>query len=144
MDREKIIDLFTTLLKDHKALLHNTHEIKRVLLEGYYENSLEENIKERRLLIDKIDSLVKYYHSIKECPDFTDNCKWKLQKSELLQQIQQLSNATAFLNDEIISLINQRIKNVTFDLEKIQEGKHLVSNLKKHVNNTPSLVDVCG
>lgn len=144
MDIEKIIDIFAALLEDHKTLLHYTCEIKRVLSEDYEENILEEYIKKRGLLLDKIISSAKYHNSIKECRNFADNSKRKTQANGLLQQIQQLIDTTVINDEEITSMIKQRINDITFNLEKIQEGKYLVSNLKNHVSNTPSFIDICG
>jgi len=144
MDIKKIIDILTALLEDHKTLLRYSYEIKRALSEDYDENILEENMKERGLLIDKIASSTKYHNSIKECRNFADNSEWKTQVNELLQQIQQSLNETVIHNEEIAPLIKQRINDITFDLEKIQEGKHLVNNLRKHASNTSSFIDICG
>lgn len=141
---KKIISILTALLEEHKTLLHYTCEIKRALSEGYDENILEDNMKERGVLIDKIASSSKYHNFIKECRIFADNSEWKTQAKDLLQQIQQLLDTTVIHNEEITSLIKQRISNITFNLEKIQEGKHLVSDLRKHASNTSSFIDICG
>ncbi len=144
MDTEKIINILTELLEDYKTLFNYTREIKRTLSENYNENILEKNIIKRGLLINKITSTAKYYNTIKGCSNFADNIKWKARANEVLQEIQQLLDNTILLDNGIASIIKQRIRDVTFDLEKIQEGKHFVDSLKKHFNVTPSFIDICG
>lgn len=143
-DIEKTINILATQLEYHKALLRNTCEMKTMLSENCVGDLFEEKVKERGLLINNISSSKKYFDSVKECLSFADNIKWKPQANDLLQQIQQSLDATVSVNAEIVILIKQCIKEITFNLEKIQDGKHLLSDLGKHISNTPSFVDVCG
>lgn len=144
MDTEKITNILAGLLEDYKTLFNYTGEIKRVLSEVYDENILEENIIKRGLLINKITSTVQHYNSIKGRSNFADNIKWKSQANEMFQEIQQLLDNTIFLDSGITSMIKQHIRDVTFDLEKIQEGKYFVDSVKRHINVTPAYIDICG
>lgn len=144
MNIEKIIHILTILLEDHKTLLCFSHEIKSALLENSEENILREKMKERGLMIDKITSSIKYYHSINTYHDFADNSNCEIQINELSHQIQKLLDNAILLDKEIVSLIRQRVEVITSNIEINQEGKHFVSNLKKDLCNTPSFVDICG
>ena len=62
----------------------------------------------------------------------------------LLHQIHQLLNSTIIHDAENTSLIKDHIKDITCNLEKIQEGKHLINNEKKCVEMLPSLIDISG
>ena len=143
-DGEKIIEILTTQLKYHQELLRDTSKFKELLTENSNEDLLDKAIRERGLLIDKIASSNKYYYSIKESCRFADNSNWKTSMDELLQNIRQLWNSTVIINADNIALIRDHIKEITSNLEKIQEGKHLVNNEKKCIEILPSLVDVCG
>lgn len=138
-----IQDLFISQLEDYNLLLHYTCELKKMLAEGCDEDSLWEKIKGRGLLIEKLTVSKKHFDSLKEYPDIADN-EQKLQINGLLQKIRQLLDATVSLDTENVALMKHRIKEITLNLEKIKEGKCFMSNLKKHNNNTPSFVDVCG
>ncbi|GAN35059.1 MAG: hypothetical protein DYG83_13630 [Candidatus Brocadia sp. AMX2] len=139
-----IIKVLATHLEDYHLLFRYTHELKTMLTKGCAEDFLENIIKERGLLIDKLVASKKYFDSLKEFPDIVDNSEWKLQTNELLQKIRQLLDATVSLDAENVFLMKQCIKDITLNLEKIKEGKYFISNLGKHINNTPFFVDVCG
>jgi hypothetical protein len=111
---------------------------------NYEENVLGKKMKERGLLIDKIASSAKYYHSIKTYHNFADTSNCKTQINELIHRIQKLLDSTVLLDKEIISLIRQRVEDITLNIEKNQEGKHFVSTLKKELCDTPTFVDICG
>lgn len=144
MDIEKTLNILTILLEDHTTLLYFSQEIKNALSGNCEENILEKKLKERGLLIDKIASSIKYYHSIKTYHIFADTSDCKTQINELIHRIQKLLDNTVLLDKEIISLIKQRVKDIKFNLEKNQVGKHFVSNLKINLGNRPSFVDICG
>ncbi len=144
MDIEKIINILAILLEDHTTLLYYSHEIKSALSMNYEENILGKKMKERGLLIDKIASSIKYYHSIKTYYNFADTNNCKTQINKLIHRIQKLLDSTVLLDKEIISLIRQRVEDITLNIEKNQEGKHFVNTLKKELCDTPSFVDICG
>ncbi|HQU31122.1 MAG: hypothetical protein HRU72_05045 [Planctomycetia bacterium] len=144
MDKRKIIDILSSLAAEYKILLNNTMEIKKVLLGDLNEDILKEAFNTRGLLIKKMNSSIKYYNSIKEFVGPTDSTGWDTEINEPLQKIKKKLNAIVVLNEDIVSLIKQRINEITSSLVKIQEGKHFVGTIKKHYNNTPSLVDLCG
>ena len=140
---EKVIEILTLQLKYYKELFVHTSEIKEILIKNCNEDILSKRMEERGLLIDKIISSKKYYDSIKECADSADN-KGKACTDKLLQEIQQILNSVVMLDTDNIALIKNYIKDITFNLEKIQDSKHFVNDLKKHMSNSPVFVDVCG
>ncbi|TVM00010.1 MAG: hypothetical protein CV087_15935 [Candidatus Brocadia sp. WS118] len=118
-------------------------EIKKALLGDFSENILEDSFKKRGLLLEKMNSSIKNFDSIKEFCNCTDNTGWN-STNETLQQIKQELNATIVLNEEITSLIKQQINDIISYLEKMQEGRHFINTLKKHLSPTPSLIDIFG
>lgn len=138
-----IQELLFSQLEDYNLLLHCTCELKEMLTQGCDEDALWEKIKGRELLIEKLTVSKIHFDSFKEYHDIAGN-ESKFQIKGLLQIIRQLLVATVSLDTENVALMKHRIKDITFNLEKIKEGKCFVSNLKKHNNNTPSFVDVCG
>ena len=140
---EKVIETLTLQLKYYKELFVHTSVLKEMLIKDCNEDILSKKMEERGLLIDKIISSKKYYDSIKECADSADN-KVKACTDKLLQEIQQILNSIVIFDAENIALINNYIKDITFNLRKIQESKHFVNALKKNMSNSPVLVDVCG
>lgn len=142
----EIIDTLILYLEGHKTLYQYTAELKKILTEDDCdEELLEEKIKERGMLLDKLISSKKYLDSVKINLDSSDNNIRKLQIEELSQQIRQLLDTTISLDEENVSFMKQRIKDITLSLEKIQEGKYLVNNLKKHTASTSvSLIDISG
>ncbi len=140
---EKAIEILTIQLKYYKELFVHTGALKDMLVKDCNEDILSKKMEERGLLIDKIISSKKYYDSIKECADSADN-KVKACTDKLLQEIQQILNSIVISDAENIALIKNYIKDITFNLEKIQESKHLVNDLKKRMSNSPVFVDVCG
>ena len=140
---EKVIEILTLQLKYYKELFVHTSEIKEILIKNCNEDILSKRMEERGLLIDKIISSNKYYDSIKECADAADN-KGKACTDKLLQEIQEILNSVVVFDRENIALIKNYIKDITFNLEKIQESKHFVNDLKKHMSNSQVFVDVCG
>ena len=141
---DEIIEILTTQLKYHQELLRYTCKIKETLTENCNADLLDKTMNERGLLIDKLISSKKYYDSIKESSSFADNSIWKTSVDVLLHQIQQLLNSTIIHDAENTSLIKDHIKDITYNLEKIQEGKHLLNNEKSVFEFLPSLVDICG
>lgn len=144
MDKKKIIDMLSILTLDSKALFNHTLEIKKALSGNVSENILEDTFKKRGLLLEKMNSSIKKFDSIKEFCDFTDNNGWNSEANETLLQIKQELNAIVVLNEEITSLIKQQISDTMSCLEKIQEGRHFISTLKEHLSPTASLVDIFG
>lgn len=142
-DIEKIINNLLTQLEDYRTLFHSTCELKKMLVEKSNDDLLEKGITERKFLLDKIMATKEYCHSVKEFLNLTDNTE-RVQITELIQQIQQQLTVIVSLNDEILSLMKQRIEEISKNLAKIQEGKQLVNNLSKHITSTPSLIDICG
>lgn len=140
---ENLIEILTTHLKYHEELLNYTCKLKEMLTENCDSDRMDRIIYERGLLIDRITSSKKYYDSIKESVNFTDNI-WKSNTETLLQQIRQLLNTTVTIDAENISLAKDYTKDITLNLEKIQENRHFINDLKKHHSNTPLFVDVCG
>lgn len=141
----EIIDTLLFYLEDHKMLLQYTKELNTILTDGCSEELIEEKIKKRGMLLDKLIVSKKYLDSVKKNLDSSDNTVWKLQIEELSQQIRQLLDTTISLDAESVSLMKQCIKDITLNLEKIQEGKHLVNNLKKYTAGTSaSLIDISG
>lgn len=141
---DEIIEILTTQLKYHQELHRYTCKLKEMLLENCNADLLEKTMHERGLLIDKLISSNKYYDSIKESSSFADNSIWKASVDVLLHQIHQLLNSTIIHDAENTCLIRDHIKDITYNLEKIQEGKHLINNEKKCVEMLPSLIDICG
>lgn len=140
---EKVIEILTLQLKYYKELFVHTGVLKEMLMKNCNEDVLSRKMEERGLLIDKIISSKKYYDSIKECANYADN-RVNACTDKLLQEIQQILNSVVIFDTENIALIKNYIKDITFNLEKIQESKHLVNDLKKDMNNSPVFVDVCG
>ena len=141
---EKVIEILTIQLKYYKELFVHTSELKEMLMKNCNEDILSKKMEERGLLIDKLISSKKYYDSIKESSSFADNSIWKTSVDVLLHQIHQLLNSTIIHDAENTCLIRDHIKDITYNLEKIQEGKHLLNNERKCFEFLPSLVDICG
>ena len=141
---DEIIEILTTQLKYHQALLRHTCKIKEALTENCNTDILDTTMNERGLLINKLISSKKYYDSIKESSKFADNSTWKARADVLLHQIHELLNSTIIHDAENSCLMKDHINNITDNLEKIQEGKHLINNERKRVEILPSLVDICG
>ncbi len=140
---EKVIEILTIQLKYYKELFVHTSVLKEMLMKNCNEDILSKKMEERGLLIDKIISSKKYYDSIKEYTNYADN-RVKACTDKLLQEIQQILNSVVIFDTENIALIKNYIKDITLNLEKIQESKHLVNDLKKDMSNSPVFVDVCG
>lgn len=143
-NRSKIIEILTAQLEYHQELHRYTCKLRETLTENCNADVLEKTMHERGLLIDKLISSKKYYDSIKESSSFADNSIWKTSVDVLLHQINKLLNATIIHDAENTSLIKDHIKDITCNLEKIQEGKHLINNEKKCVEMLPSLIDISG
>lgn len=141
---DEIIEILTTQLKYHQELHRYTCKIKETLTENCNTDLLDKTMNERGLLIDKLISSKKYYDSIKESGRFADNSTWKASVDVLLHQIHELLNSTIIHDAENTCLIKDHIKDITDNLEKIQEGKHLLNNERKCVEILPSLIDICG
>lgn len=140
----KTIGILSTLALDYRLLLNHTMEIKKALSNDLSEDILETTFEKRGLLLEKLNSLIKYYDPINKFCNLTDSTRWDSETNELLQQVKQELNAIAILNEEIVSLIKQRINDITSYLMKIQEGKHYVNTIKMHYSSTPSFVNICG
>lgn len=140
---EKVIEILTLQLQLHKELHGRTRELKEMLTGNCNEDLLCNKYEQRGLLINKIASLKKDYDSAKECVNSADN-RGKANTDKLLQEIQQMLNSIVILDTENIALLNNCIKDITYNLEKIQESKHFVNDLKKHMSNPPVFVDACG
>ncbi len=136
--------MLSILALDNKALFNHTLEIKKALSNNINENILEDTFKKRGLLLEKMNSSIMKFDSIKEFFDFTDNNGWNSETNETWVQIKQELNAIVVLNEEITSLIKQQISDIMSCLGKIQEGKHFISTLKKPLSSTASLVDIFG
>ena len=143
-NRSKIIETLTAQLEYHQELHRYTCKLREALTEYSDADVLEKIMHGRGLLIDKLISSKKYYDSIKESCGFADNSTWKSCVNELLHQINTLLKATIIHDAENTSLIKNHIKDITGNLEKIQEGKHLINNERKCVETLPSLIDICG
>lgn len=144
MDKKKILDMISILALDSNALFKHTLEIKKALSDNISKNILEDTFKKRGLLLEKVNSSIMKFVSIKEFFDFTDNNGWNSETNETWMQVKQELNAIVVLNEEITSLIKQQINDIVSYLEKIQEGRHFISTLKKHLSPTDSLVDIFG
>ena len=142
-DTEEMIKLLTTQLNLYKDIHGLTRELNDLLLNNSNEYIMGSKLEEREQLIETVTSLKREYESVKEWCNSADN-NIKAQRDTLLHEIQHVGNSIGMLDAENIDLIRNCIKNITISLEKIQEGKHLVSNLKKHMCNSPVFVDVCG
>ena len=144
MDKKETIGILSTLALDYRVLFNHSMEIKKVLSNNLSEDILEATFEKRGILLDKLNSLIKYYEPINKFCNLTDSTRWDSETSELLQQVKQELNAIAILNEEIVSLIKQRINDITSYLIKIQEGKHYVNTIKMHYDSIPFLVNICG
>ena len=140
----EIIEILTTQLKYHQELLRHTCKIKKTLTGACNTELLDRTMNERGLVIDQLLSSKKYYDSIKESGRFADNSTGKASVDVLTHQIQELLNSTIIHDAENRCLMKEHIRNITDNLEKIQEGKHLIDNERKCVEILPSLVDICG
>lgn len=136
--------MISILALDSNALFKHTLEIKKALSDNISKNILEDTFKKRGLLLEKVNSSLMKFVSIKEFFDFTDNNGWNSETNETWMQVKQELNAIVVLNEEITSLIKQQINDIVSYLEKIQEGRHFISTLKKHLSPTDSLVDIFG
>lgn len=136
--------MISILALDSNALFKHTLEIKKALSDNISKNILEDTFKKRGLLLEKVNSSIMKFVSIKEFFDFTDNNGWNSETNETWMQVKQELNAIVVLNEEITSLIRQQINDIMSYLEKIQEGRHFISTLKKHLSPTDSLVDIFG
>lgn len=144
MDKKKITDLLSALTSDYRVLFNHTMEIKKVLSNDLGEDIIKATFEKRGLLLEKLNSSIKYYEPINRFCNFADSTGWDSEINELMQQMKQELNAIVVLNEEIVSLIKLRISDITSYLVKIQEGKQYVTTIKMHDSNTPSLVDLCG
>lgn len=136
--------MISILALDSNALFKHTLEIKKALSDNISKNILEDIFKKRGLLLEKVNSSIMKFVSIKEFFDFTDNNGWNSETNETWMQVKQELNAIVVLNEEITSLIKQQINDIVSYLGKIQEGRHFISTLKKHLSPTDSLVDIFG
>lgn len=136
--------MISILALDSNALFKHTLEIKKALSDNISKNILEDTFKKRGLLLEKVNSSLMKFVSIKEFFDFTDNNGWNSETNETWMQVKQELNAIVVLNEEITSLIKQQINDIVSYLEKIQEGRHFISTLKKHLSPTDPLVDIFG
>ncbi len=141
---KEILNIITKQAEDYHLLFIYTRKLKKMLLEECNEDSLEKIIKERGLLIDKLIASKKYLDTFKEFPHITDHSRWKLQIYTLVQNIRQLLDDIISLDAVNISLMKQCIIDITLSLEKIKEGRHFMSTMEKHIDNTPFYIDVCG
>ncbi|OOP55893.1 MAG: hypothetical protein AYP45_12040 [Candidatus Brocadia carolinensis] len=123
--------MISILALDSNALFKHTLEIKKALSDNISKNILEDTFKKRGLLLEKVNSSIMKFVSIKEFFDFTDNNGWNSETNETWMQVKQELNAIVVLNEEITSLIKQQINDIVSYLEKIQEGRHFISTLKK-------------
>jgi hypothetical protein len=143
-DIEHLTEVLIAQLKYHEELLQCTCELKEMVTEDYDSDRMDKIIHERGLLIDRITSSKKYYDSVKENINFADNNIGNSYTETLLQQIRHVLNTTVTLDAENISLVKEYMKDITLNLEKIQENRHFINDLKKHNSNQPLFVDVCG
>lgn len=143
-DIEHLTEVLIAQLKYHEELLQCACELKETFTENYNSDRMDKIIHERGLLIDRITSSKKYYDSIKETINFADNNVGNSNTETLLQQIRRVLNTTVTLDAENISLVKEHMKDITLNLEKIQENRHFINDLKKHNSNQPLFVDVCG
>lgn len=142
-DTGEMIKLLTTQLHLYKDIHGLTRELNDLLLNNSNDYIMGSKLEEREQLIETVTSLKREYESVKELFHSADN-NVKAQRDTLLQEIQRVGKSIGMLDAENIDLIHNCIKSITISLEKIQEGKHLVSDLKKHRGNSPVFVDVCG
>ena len=143
-NKEEIVDLLMVQLEDHKALLSCSEEIKKMLLGISDENHLSDKLNERGLLVDKLVLSGERYRELKKNYDTSSDEKLSTFISNVLNQIDLLYKETIDLDSEITSLIRKNIEDVTFNLEKIVDGKHFLNGLKKQVAEPPSIIDICG
>ena len=140
---ERIRELLTLQANLYREIHSLTRELNELLLGNCGEDILANKLAERGLLINTAASLKKDYDSIKEHVNSADN-KGKALIDELIREIQDIGNQIGRLDAENIALIKNYLKDITCNLEKIQESKHLVGDLKKHLGNSPAFIDVCG
>ncbi|MCF6149825.1 MAG: hypothetical protein E3K37_14315 [Candidatus Kuenenia sp.] len=141
---DKIINLLETRLDECNKILRNTIELKEILQRGGGEDLLIKKMQERGVLIGKASSLNDECHSINEFIRCIDDEGKKSLFEGLIKKIQQLLNETTILDKENKLLIENKMNEITLNLEKIQESKQLTRSLNKSVNDTPSFIDVCG
>ncbi len=143
-NREYIVNLLEAQLEDRKALLSSSEEIKKMLLGTSDESHLPDKVKERGLLVDKLVLSVERYRTLRKSCDVSSDERLSTFVNDVFKQISILYKETVDLDLEIMSLIKKNIDDVTFNLEKIVDGKHFLNDLKKQVGETPSLIDICG
>lgn len=144
MDKKKTRDIVSALALDYEVLFNYTVEMKRVLSNDLRNDNLETIIEKRGALLEKMNLSIKSYELNNESCNFTDRMRLDSEIKEIFQHIKQKVSAIAVLNEEIVSLIKQRINVIASYLKRIQEGKHYVNTTKMHYGSTPSLVDMCG
>lgn len=140
---EGIRDTLTLQANLYREIHSLTRELNELLLNNCGEDILANKLAERGLLINTAATLKKDYDSVKEHVNSADN-KGKAIIDELIREIQDTGNLIGRLDAENIALIKNYLKDITCNLEKIQESKHLVGDLKRHLGNSPAFVDVCG
>lgn len=143
-DLEGIIQNLTAQGDDCKLLFNNTTEFKRLLSEGCDEDVLAERLKERGILLDKLESLKEYCDSVKGYLTSIKNKEQKGMMTSMLQQIQQQLEGTLSLNTEITNLLNQCISEININLRKIREGKSLMNTLRDTDARSSVHFDVSG
>jgi hypothetical protein len=141
---EKTLEFLEEQLGEYKMLVCCTNEIKKILLEGFDEELLGQRLRARESLLKKLVSSEKGYVPIRKFNDFPDDSEVKLRANEIIREIKTVLDRVASLDNEVVSLIQKRIHDITLDIEKVKEGKCFVDNLKKQTVNSSVLVDVCG
>jgi len=143
-DLEGAIHTLTTHSDDCKLLLNNTTEFKRLLSEGCDEDVLAERLKERGNLLDRLASLKEYCNLVNEYLPSIKNREQKERITGIFRQIQQQLEATRVLNEEITSMLDQCIGEISINLRKIQEGKSLMHTLRDADDGLSINLDVSG
>lgn len=141
---EKVIAFLGAQLEEYRELVCTTNEIKDALLEGCNVDLLSDKVDKRARLLKALTSAGKDYESMCKIDDFSDNLDLKAHANGVFKEIRVALDSIASADAEIVSLMQKHIHDITLDIEKIQEGKNFMDNLKKQTCNPPVLVDVCG
>lgn len=141
---DEIKNLLETRLNECDRIFRNTVELKEMLQREDGEDVIIKKMQERGVLINKASSLNKEYHEINEFIACIDDEEKKSLFKGLIKNIQRLLSETTDLDKENKLCIENKMYEITLNLEKMQEGKQLTRSLDKNINDTPSFIDVCG
>ncbi|MDR4509106.1 MAG: hypothetical protein MRJ65_12890 [Candidatus Brocadiaceae bacterium] len=143
-DKENTINFLSTYLKHHERLLDQTYEIKDLLLDNVDEDLLGKKVKERGALVNRIMSSEQRYVSIAKSVNVYKGFVNDAAVKALFQKIQKLLKDILCLDKEVTALVKNNVDTIHANLEKIQDSRHFVNNLKQNGDTSPVFIDIRG